>query len=237
VRQVFNKREIVNLGTIARYENTYITWRANSGIQIMQDLKGKKIGVTLQTISAFYLGRALDLNGISIQDVRLVDIKVADAEKAIVSGDVDAVVTWEPWVTKINQRLGQEAITQSLQSSQYAYWNLVSTGAWVKQHPDTVKRLLKSLLQAENYIEQYQDKTKAIVGKRMNFDNAYMQLIWPRYQFALSLDQSLILAMEDQARWMIANKMTKEEQVPNFLNSINEDALKQIKPESVNIIR
>jgi NitT/TauT family transport system substrate-binding protein len=71
----------------------------------------------------------------------------------------------------------------------------------------------------------------------MNFDDAYLEIIWPRYQFSLSLDQSLITAMEDEARWMIKNYLTKEKNVPNFLDCIHEDALKALKPEAVNIIR
>jgi NitT/TauT family transport system substrate-binding protein len=71
----------------------------------------------------------------------------------------------------------------------------------------------------------------------MNFDDAYLEIIWQRYQFSLSLGQSLITAMEDEARWMIKNKLTTEKQVPNFLNYIYEDGLKAIKPEAVNIIR
>jgi NitT/TauT family transport system substrate-binding protein len=71
----------------------------------------------------------------------------------------------------------------------------------------------------------------------MNFDDAYLEIIWQRYQFSLSLDQSLILAMEDEARWMIKNKLTKENQVPNFMNYLYLDGLKAVKPEAVNIIR
>ena len=64
-----------------------------------------------------------------------------------------------------------------------------------------------------------------------------MESAWSRDQFLLSLDQSLIVAMEDQARWMIDNNLTTEKQVPNFNDYIYEDALKEIKPEAVNIIR
>ncbi|MGE5838514.1 MAG: nitrate ABC transporter substrate-binding protein, partial [Deltaproteobacteria bacterium] len=73
--------------------------------------------------------------------------------------------------------------------------------------------------------------------KQMNFDAAYVEIIWPRYQFALSLDQSLITAMEAEARWMIKNNLTNQRQVPDFLKYIYEDGLKAAKPEAVTIIR
>jgi len=237
VRQVFNKKDIINFGTIAKYENTYILWRTDSGINSVHDLKGKKIGVTLTTISEFYLGRTLELNGLNIQQVSLVDTKAADSEKALVSKEVDAVVTWEPWVNQIKQLLGEEVTTRAAQSAQYAYWNLVSTSEWANSHTDVIERLIKSLAGAEHYINRHRDVAKAIIIKRMNFDNLYLDTIWPRYQFSMSLDQSLITAMEDEARWMISNKLTSEIAMPHFVDNIYEDILKKIKPEAVNIIR
>jgi hypothetical protein len=43
--------------------------------------------------------------------------------------------------------------------------------------------------------------------------------------------------MEDEARWMIKNKLTSEKKVPDFINYIYVDRLKAVKPEAVNIIR
>jgi len=237
VRQAFNKKDIISLGTIARYENTYILWRTDSGIQKIEDLEGKKIGVTLQTISAFYLGRTLDLNGMNIQQVSLVDVKAADAERALVNHEVEAVVTWEPFVTQINQRMGTKVITGALQSNQYAYWNLVGSPDWIRSHADTIERLMNSLAQAESYVASHQAEAKAIVGNRMNLDDAYTEIVWGRYQFSLSLDQSLIAAMEDEARWLIENNLTTEKQVPDFLDYIYMDVLEAIKPDAVNIIQ
>lgn len=132
--------------------------------------------------------------------------------------------------------MGKEVITQAAQSGQYAYWNLVSTTNWTNNHADTIERLLKSLVQAEDYLVLHQDEAKAIVRERMNFDDAYMETIWPRYQFSLSLDQSLILAMEDEARWMISNNLTAEKAVPNFLDFIYTDGLKSVNPGAVRIV-
>jgi len=41
--------------------------------------------------------------------------------------------------------------------------------------------------------------------------------------------------MEDEARWMIASNLTDEKQVPDFPDYIYESALKELKPEAVNI--
>jgi len=234
---VFNKKDITSFGSVAKYENTYVIWRTGSGIRTIQDLKGKKIGVTLKTISEFYLGRTLELNNISIHQVSLIDTRASDSEKAIAGGEVEAVATWEPWVAQINRRMGKELVTLPLQSGQYAYWNLVSTPEWINIHRNTIKRLINSLVQAESYLASHPRETKEIIRKRMKFDEDYLDIIWQRYQFSLSLDQSLITAMEDEARWMIKNNLTRENTIPDFTNYIYIDGLKAIKPEAVNIIR
>ena len=48
-----------------------------------------------------------------------------------------------------------------------------------------------------------------------------------------ALDQGLLLAMEDQARWMISNKLTDRTQVPNYLNYIDAEALLKVDPKTV----
>jgi len=121
VRQVFNKSDIKSFGTITKYENTYIIWHAGRGIETIRDLKGKTIGVTLKTISEFYLGRALELNGMNIKQVTLVDTMAAESEKRLANGEFDAVVTWEPWVNQIKQSMGKKVITKVLQSGQVAH--------------------------------------------------------------------------------------------------------------------
>jgi NitT/TauT family transport system substrate-binding protein len=71
----------------------------------------------------------------------------------------------------------------------------------------------------------------------LNLDAAYMEAVWSQNQYFLSLDQSLIVAMEDEARWMIRNGLTSGNEIPDFLNFIYEDGLKAVMPERVTIIR
>jgi NitT/TauT family transport system substrate-binding protein len=63
-----------------------------------------------------------------------------------------------------------------------------------------------------------------------------MGAIWPEHELSLRLEQSLILAMEDQARWMIANNLTTPATMPNFLNNIYAWGLEAVAPEAVDII-
>lgn len=76
-----------------------------------------------------------------------------------------------------------------------------------------------------------------IIQKKLKFDDAYMATTSGQHQYALTLDQSPILAMEDEARWMISNSLTDVKTVPNCPDYLSENGFKAFKPEAVNIIR
>lgn len=238
VGRALKKERIRTVGSIDKGEIIYLVGRKDRGIENATDLKGKRVGTALRTISEFYLGRFLELHGMNMQDIVLVDVKTpAEWVNSIVDGDIDAIAIGQPAVNSIKDRLGTNAVVWSAQSSQPLYSQVISTDEWIKEHPELVRRFLKSLAEAEEYVSTHPAESKAIVQKRLNLSADYMDTVWQQNQFTLSLDQSLILAMEDEARWMIKNNLTTERQVPNFLDYIHEDDLKAIKPEAVNVIR
>jgi NitT/TauT family transport system substrate-binding protein len=238
VGSAFQKQRISTIGCIAKSEFIYLIGRKDRGIENASDLKGKRIGTTLRTIAHFYLGRFLELHGMSMQDITLVDLKApGEWVNAIAEGDVDAIATAQPYANSIKDRLGANAVIWSAQSNQPLYTQVISTDEWIAKHPKLIARFLKSMAEAEDYAIVHPTEAKAIVQKKLNLDAGYMDTVWQQNRFSLSLDQSLILAMEDEARWMIKNNLTAEKKVPNFLDYIHEDDLKAIKPEAVNIIR
>ncbi len=68
----------VPLATIDKGDFTYLVARKDRGIVNVSDLRGKRIGTTKGTIAEFHLGRFLALNGITLQDVTLVDVTTPD---------------------------------------------------------------------------------------------------------------------------------------------------------------
>ena len=237
VGKAFAKDSVRAFGVIDKFLHIYLIGRKDRGVVNISDLKGKKIGVPLMTAAEFYLGRFLDLNGLSIKQVSLVDLPPAQAVDALANGEVDAVIVWRPNVNAIEDRLGKEIVTWRPQSEQAAYCTVVSRNDWAAQHPELINRFLKAMTLAEDYSAIHPAEAKAIVQKQLKYDDGYMATIWPEHQLSVSLDQSLILAMEDEARWMIKNNLTDEKLTPNFLSYVNLYGLTAIKPGAVNIIR
>ena len=219
-----------------RFENDYLMVRKDRGINKAADLKSKKIGVIKGTILEFYLGRYLELNGISPRDVTIVNTEnTSQTTNSIANGDLDAVVAFQPYVSDIQAKLGEGVLTWPVQSNQLVYGVFVSRSDWLKSNSDVARRLVEALSEADDYMSANQDAAKEILREKMNLDSNYVASIWPQHQFSLSLDFSLITAMTDEARWMINNNLTAETNLPDFHSYIYLDALKAVKPEAVNI--
>jgi NitT/TauT family transport system substrate-binding protein len=236
VGKALQQEKISGFGSIARYQIHYLIGRKDHGIANVSDLKGKKIGFAGGTSGEFYLSRFLELHSINQADFIPVDVRPSQYVDAIGNGTVDAILAWDPYVDTIRDQLGPNAVVWPGQSGQQGYWNAICKDDWAAQHPETITRFLESIDQAATYTIYHPAEAKAIVQKRSGAEDEYIATTWANMEFSLSLDQSLITAMEDESRWMIKNNLTATKNNPDFYDYIYRGGMDAVKPESVNVI-
>lgn len=69
---------------------------AKPGISSVKELKGKKIGVEIGFVGHLLLLNALEKNGLKESDVELVNVPTNETPQVLASGQVDAIVAWQP---------------------------------------------------------------------------------------------------------------------------------------------
>lgn len=237
VDAALKKNPVSALAVNDRMLNAFVVGRKDHGIQAISDLKGKKIGITPNTVVEFFFSRFLTLHGMSLGDVTIVNMPPAQLASAIDSGELDAVAIWQPYVYQILKKEPASFLTWSVNSNQPAFGILVGRKDWLAQHGEASKRVLQCILDAQDFVVQHPDEARAIVGKRLGLDDAYLASVWTQHQFSVTLDYSLIVAMNEEARWMIAGNLTAEKQVPDFMDYIDARSLKAIKPDAVTVRR
>ena len=238
VRKAYENVPVRAIGSINKGEFIYLVARRDHGIVNVSDLKGKRIGTTKGTVAEFHLGRFLMLHGMTLRDITLVDVRTPEGwVDDVAKGDIDAIATAQPYADSARDRLGDNAVAWPIQSSQPQYGLIISTDEWLSTHPGHAERFLLSLAEAEEFVHSNPTEAQAIVQKWLDLDAGYMATVWQQNQFSLTLDQSLVLAMEDEARWMIRNNLTNATAIPDFRNHIYTDGLDMVKPGSVKIIR
>ena len=233
----FDNKHLKAISTIDLADAIELVARKDHGITQPTDLRGKKNAVPKNTQAEFFLGRFLTLNDLSLDDVNIVGMTPSELVNAIVAGTIDAAMIWEPNIFNISNMLGDNLITFPGQSGQEFYFLMVATDEVITAHPEAIERFLKALVAAENFVKQFPDQAKDIVTERLDVEEDYVASVWPKNDFTTSLPQSLILAMDDEARWSIANNLTDKKVVPNNLDYIYLDGLEALKPEAVEIIR
>jgi ABC-type nitrate/sulfonate/bicarbonate transport system substrate-binding protein len=236
VGNALTNKNILAFATIDKVDQALIIGLKDKGITNIQDLVGKKIGVFKGSVNEFYLGRFLELNNMNISQVTLVDTssKVVDFLR---NGTVDAVITGQPNINTLKNIFGDEITLFPAQNEQSSYYNALCTNNWAMAHPELIERFLNSLSQAEQYVINNPTQAKNIIQNRLNYTSQYVAEVWSDHRFSLSLDQSLILSLQDESRWLIQNNLTNATAVPNFTNYVYVNGLEAVKPAAVTIIR
>lgn len=77
---------------------------AKEDITNIKNLRGKRIGVRENTYLDYIVEIALERVGLESADCTIVDVVPEKVVEAFIAGSLDAVVTWEPFVTEAVQR-------------------------------------------------------------------------------------------------------------------------------------
>ncbi len=234
--QLYNKKLRV-IGTLSESDTNSIVGRKDRGIFQIPDLEGKKIGVTKGNIPEYFLDRFFVLNGLSLRNTTVTYFLPAELVDAIVNGDIDAAVSFEPYVYQMRQKLGGNAIVWPANLGQHAHFSLVSNEITVKGHPEIVEAVLSSVLEAETYVNSHPEEAKRVAQKQTKFDDQYMEQDWQNHHFSVGLSQSLITSMEDETRWRVRRNLTDATDIPDFSKYISPDILYRLKPSAVTLIR
>ena len=199
VTNAFANDNISVIANIDKYQGVYLIANKGHGIESVTDLVGKTIGVVFQSLKEYYLGSFLDVNGLSLSNVTLVNVQPSQWVSSIANGTVDAVVVSQNYISQVQAALPNNTIVWQVQGEQLAYALIYGQTSWITQNSDLVNRFLKSLVEAQNFVIQNPTSAKAVLQTRFNYTAAYLAQDWPNHQFSLSLDDSLILALEEEA--------------------------------------
>jgi NitT/TauT family transport system substrate-binding protein len=225
---------VATISTVER--DPGIIGRKDKGVSTLASLSGKRIAVTLGTSGHFVLDAFLIRQKLSTDDVTLHDLQPEELTEALMKGDVDAAATWEPYLGSLRTQLGANGTIFYSEGIYELPFNIAGAREYVVSHPETIKKLLRALVRAEQFYKDEPDAARKIIAGAINVSIESMREVWPTYRFNVALNQSLVLTLEDETRWAIKNQLVANSTVPNYLNHLYLDGLRAVKPESVTVI-
>ncbi len=139
---------------------------AKPDIADVRALRGRRVGVTLSPLDIFFLTRALDLHGMTLQDVSLVYIRTADMAEALREGKVDAVTAYPPNSTEIESA----GIARSIFTSSRIPGEIVDVlaldEAVIRERPDDVAGVIRAFYRAVSFAKEHPEEAWQIMSAR-----------------------------------------------------------------------
>jgi len=208
-----------------RATNGYLGVVPGSGIQRIEDLKGKRVGILRGTADHLALIDVLASAGLQERDVKLINLDFNAVNGALAARQIDA--SWAPARLFALKQKGLIEIplgSQQLNGRGAGQGGLIVTQAFIDAHPQATQRLVEVVAQALDWLSQEKNRqaqidlsveqsayppavlTEALAGGDLGFiyspllDEHYLSVL--RKDVQLATDARLIRKPFDVDQWV-----------------------------------
>lgn len=232
-----NDVPVAVIASIFRTERDHgVVGRRDRGVVDAASLKGKRIGVTLDTSGHFALNALINRQGLAPDEVKMRNYKPEELGPALARGEIDAAAGWEPMLGAMLAEQGGNGVAFNSADIYESLYMVAGLRDYIAAHPATMQRLLRALIDGARFCERQPAAAQALLVSVARHDAELLKAGWPGYHFAVALDQGLLLALEDEARWAMKNELTPRADMPNYLNYLYLDGLRAVAPAAVTVI-
>jgi NitT/TauT family transport system substrate-binding protein len=150
----------------------------------IKDLKGKTVAASAPGTSPYFaLAWMLKKNGLSVKDVTVVNLEPAAAAQAFVSGQNDAAMTYEPYLSTVRAAPDKGKIIATTLDYPMVMDTFGCTPKFLTENPKAAKALADSYFEALDMIGKDQAKAYEIMGADVKqtgeaFGNSAKYLRW-----------------------------------------------------------
>jgi ABC-type nitrate/sulfonate/bicarbonate transport system substrate-binding protein len=234
----FDRDDFTVFGTIAWTDRgAWIIGRRDRGIAEAQDLRGKRIATQRDSAVHFFLSAYLARHGIREHEIELLFMQPDVLPSELAAGRIDAFCMRNPFVAQANELMGDNAI-ELFDPNLYRHsFNLVTWRKSMETDRPVWTRFLRAMADAEILLIRDARKARRAVIAQLG-DNREGEVLadWDQYTFGLTLDQSLFVTLEEQARWLITQSPEREGGIPNYWRFVDPRPLLAVNPAAVNMI-
>jgi len=140
---------------------------AVNAITSLADLRGKKVGVPLNSVSEFYLNYVLRQAGIKEAELNIIEMSAEEAGKAFIARELDAAVTWEPWLSRAKATdFGRTLIDSSVNPGVVSDV-IIAKKDFISKHPAAAKAVVAGWNDAVAFLSNHPQEAIDIMAKGM----------------------------------------------------------------------
>jgi NitT/TauT family transport system substrate-binding protein len=139
---------------------------ARPPIDSLEGIRSKRVGLENTALGSYVISRALEIAGLSREEITVVPLLVDEHERAYDELTVDAVVTFEPVRTKLLVK-GANQIFDSRSIPKEIVDILIVRNSFLDAQPQSVRQLLKGWFAALDRLYTTPDEAHRIIARRL----------------------------------------------------------------------
>jgi NitT/TauT family transport system substrate-binding protein len=200
----FERADAVIVATLATStHNIRLVARKSAVIDGPQQFPVKRIGVAVGSSAQYLLDLCLLLHGVDPHQLRIVPMSAERLAGAMQRKEIDAFAGYSRQAWQAMKALGSDAIVLDEPGMYTERHNLNAARRALAERPEDIVKALRAIERAQQFIAQQPQRAKALMQTNSGTEAAFIETVFPIFEFRLSLDQSLIGTMEGQARWAL----------------------------------
>ncbi len=141
---------------------------ARDGISRLSDLRGKKIAYEESGLGSYVLERALEISGLAMPDVRVINKLPDEGAEAFRRGEVDAVITYEPDLGRLLHEKGAHVVFTSKEIPGEIVDVLALRRPAIEGRADEIRRILRAWFRALDELKAHPQEAAETMARRQN---------------------------------------------------------------------
>ena len=135
-------------------------------INIPEDLRGRAVGTNLGGFGELLVRQMLDQHGVKPSAVKVVNVDASQAVDRLLSGEIAAVHTWEPYASRA-RALGAKVLYTSRDADGLILDGFIFSGETLRARPTAVRRFVKAWFRAVEHWQAHPEEDNALLEKRL----------------------------------------------------------------------
>ena len=139
---------------------------ARHGVDTLQDLAGKRIGTTFSSLGPYFVSRALQRSGLSLDQVEVRNMPLAEMPAALKQGSVDAVAFYPPFSDYAAREGHSRVLFDSRQTPGEIFDILVIDPSYLHSNSVVLTKLVKAWQDAHQLAQAHPKQSIGLMADR-----------------------------------------------------------------------
>lgn len=201
------KQDFAVITQLAKFKGNRIIGRGDLGFNSVQDLAGKKVGTTVGSNSEYFTQVALQKAGVKAE---IINLSPPDIIPALDRGDIHVGIPFPDSYDKAREVLGSR-YREVISKDYYAHMVVSASRKVLAERPGDVRKFLSALIKANDILLNNPADAKAaiIAASQGALTPAFVERLWPEYEFRLGFEDSFLDLLVSEAKWVESKGVIK----------------------------